>query len=100
MAPIITPCDATFGAVITNINLAALDDASCATLAGRLARRAEIDAALTAWCAERDAFEQAEQLRDAGVPAYVSLRATDFHADPQLVDREFFVELDHVDLGR
>jgi crotonobetainyl-CoA:carnitine CoA-transferase CaiB-like acyl-CoA transferase len=66
----------------------------------RIARRGEIDAALAAWCAERDAFELAERLREAGVPAYAVLRATDFHADPQLAARGFFIELDHPVLGR
>ena len=39
-------------------------------------------------------------LREAGVPAYVPLRARDYHADPQLVAREFFIELDHGGMGR
>ena len=66
----------------------------------RIARRDEIDAALEAWAAEQPCFETAERLRDAGVPAYVPLRATDFHDDPQLADRGFFIELEHAGFGK
>ena len=47
----------------------------------------------------RDAFEAADSLREAGVPAYVPLRATDLQSDPQLAARNFFVELDHEEMG-
>ncbi len=66
----------------------------------RLARRKEIDDIVTSWLAERPCFETADQLRQAGVPAYVPLRATDFHADPQLAAREFFIELEHGGFGK
>jgi crotonobetainyl-CoA:carnitine CoA-transferase CaiB-like acyl-CoA transferase len=68
-------------------------------LRDRLARKAEIEAAVASWCAERDAFAQAEELRAAGVPAYAVLRATDFHNDPQLSARDFFIELEHAAIG-
>jgi len=66
----------------------------------RIARRAELDAILVEWAREQTCFEAAEQLRRAGVPAYVPLRATDFHADPQLAARGFFIELEHAGIGR
>jgi len=66
----------------------------------RIARRAELDAIVGAWCAEQACFEAAERLRRAGVPAYVPLRATDFHADPQLAARKFFIELPHKGFGK
>ncbi|MEE2677363.1 MAG: CoA transferase [Myxococcota bacterium] len=69
-------------------------------LSERLERKAELEALLAAWCAERDAFEAAQRLRDAGVPAYAVLRAGDLATDPQLVAREHFVELDHGAIGR
>lgn len=69
-------------------------------LRDRLRRKQEIEAVLACWCAEREAFAQAEDLRRAGVPAYVPLRATDFHADPQLLARGFFIELDHAVIGK
>ena len=79
--------------------LAALPD-TFAHLEERLAHVDTIERPLAAWCAERDAFEQALALREAGVPAYAVARATDFHDDPQLAARDFFIELDHVELGR
>jgi len=66
----------------------------------RIARRKEIDDALSAWTGEQACFETADRLREAGVPAYVPLRATDFHADAQLDSRGFFVELEHGGFGK
>ena len=60
---------------------------------------ADADGILAAWFADRDGFEAARQLRGAGVPAYMALRPTDFTADPNLVAREFFIELDHGAIG-
>lgn len=56
---------------------------------------ANADEILRGWFAARDGFEAARQLHTAGVPAYVALRASDFYADPNLVAREFFIELNH-----
>jgi len=66
----------------------------------RIARRAELDAVLSDWCQAQSSFDAAKKLLAAGVPAYVPLRATDFHADPQLADRKFFIELEHAGFGR
>ena len=54
---------------------------------------------LTGWFAEQDGFEAAQKLRARGVPAYAALRASDFYADPNLVAREFFIQLDHGAIG-
>ena len=54
---------------------------------------------LICWFETRDCFEAAQELREAGVPAYAALRASDFYADPNLVAREFFIELDHGAIG-
>ncbi len=75
-------------------------EAGLEALAGRIARKDEIEAPLAVWCAEQDAFEAARQLRDAGVPAYAVLRARDLRGDPQLSARGFYVELDHPVIGR
>lgn len=66
----------------------------------RLARCDEIDEALNLWCADQDSFDVANLLREAGVPAYVPMRATDFHADSQLASRGFFIELEHGGFGK
>ena len=60
---------------------------------------ANADDLLEAWFSDRDNFEAASELRAAGVPAYAALRASDFYADPNLVAREFFIELDHGAIG-
>ena len=54
---------------------------------------------LADWCGERGAFEAAETLRRAGVPAYVVLRPSDLYDDPQLANRGFFVTLEHAEMG-
>ena len=80
--------------------LETLGGAELDSLPARLARRDEIDRALASFCVGEDAFALADRLREAGVPAYAVLRATDFHADAQLADRGFFIELDHGGFGR
>ena len=55
---------------------------------------------LSDWAKGQTCFDTAERLREAGVPAYVPLRARDYRSDPQLAAREFFIELDHSGFGR
>ena len=69
------------------------------TVGDRRTELAAADEILAAWLAPRDGFEAARELRDAGVPAYAALRASDFYADPNLVAREFFIELEHGAIG-
>lgn len=69
-------------------------------LSSRIARKVEIELPLAAACREREPFALAKSLRQAGVPAYVVMRATDLHEDPQLLARDFFVDLDHPHIGR
>ncbi len=66
----------------------------------RISRRKEIDDIITSWAAQQDCFEGADQLCQAGAPAYAPLRATDYHANPQLKDRGFFIELPHGGFGK
>lgn len=81
--------------------LAALGGDELDGIDARLARRDEIDAALTEWAAaQASCFEAADRLRESGVPAYVPLRSRDYRSDPQLLAREFFIELDHAGFGR
>ncbi len=69
-------------------------------LAARLARRPELERAVAEAVADEEPFALARRLRGAGAPAYVVARGTDLHEDPQLLDRGFFVELDHPRIGR
>jgi crotonobetainyl-CoA:carnitine CoA-transferase CaiB-like acyl-CoA transferase len=75
------------------------DVAGCEPLAERLARKAEIEKLLAEWCVAQEPFAWARTLREDGVPAYVVMRGTDLHRDPQLAHREFFVRLDHPRIG-
>ncbi len=79
-------------------SLAALDGLD--ELPARQARADEIESRLAIWCASQDRFEAAARLREAGVPAYPVLRATDLRGDPRLAARDFFIELDHPRIGR
>ena len=69
-------------------------------LSERAPRRQEIEDVLRRWAAGRDGPEAAQHLREAGVPAYVVLRASDLRGDAQLAARNFFIELDHPQFGR
>jgi len=66
------------------------DDASLATEAGRRARRADIDAAVATWCAERSADDAMVAMQAAGVAAGVVQNARDLFADPQHRARGFW----------
>ena len=68
-------------------------------LPARIDRRQEIEDIVAAWAVDREGPAAARRLREAGVPAYVALRASDLHADPRLEARGFFVELDHPHMG-
>ena len=60
---------------------------------------ARIDGAITRWCAGRDAFAAAAELRAAGVPAEAVLRPSDLYLDAQLNHRGHFVKLHHAAMG-
>jgi crotonobetainyl-CoA:carnitine CoA-transferase CaiB-like acyl-CoA transferase len=80
--------------------LAALGGDEFDNLSTRLEHRAEIDAALSSFCANEENHSLALRLREAGAPAYASMRATDLHSDQQLIDRNFFIELEHSGFGK
>ena len=56
-------------------------------------------AALAAWLADLEPFAAAERLQRAGVPAYAVMRPSDLYEDAQLRHREFFVTLNHAEMG-
>ena len=78
---------------------AGFEDPRYGTLHTRLAERDAIETSVANACAGTEPFELAARLRRAGVPASVVLRASDLSHDPQLLHREFFVELDHPRIG-
>lgn len=81
--------------------LAAIDaadwqaDPRFATLAGRKAHEAEIEARLTAWTAPRDRDEVAAHLQRHGVRAYPVNSMADLFADPQLQHRGHWRPVHH-----
>ena len=58
-----------------------------------------VNTELAGWLANLDPFAAASRLQRAGVPAYVVMRPSDLHEDPQLRHRGFFVTLDHPEMG-
>lgn len=64
-------------------------DAELATANGRVGRRLEIDAYLTAWTSGRSPREVAAVLQRAGVPAGFMQRTDEYEDDPQFQARDF-----------
>lgn len=78
---------------------ARLDDPAYATLAGRKAAEAAIDAAVGEWVRERDAVEVAEALQAAGVAACPVLTPLMLVQDAHLAARENFPTTVHPEAG-
>src|SRR5579884_1198706 len=75
------------------------DDPRYATLAGRRAHLAELDALVSAWTREHDARDVMETLQAAGVPAGVVASGEDLYHDPHLRARNFVAAVPHPTLG-
>ncbi len=73
--------------------------ASDATLAGRLAARASVDARVAAWTRTRSAEDVAETLQAAGVSAMPVMHGDDLRADPHLAARGGIVTVEHPVIG-
>ena len=74
-------------------------DARFEKLAARFENRDQIEAALRDFCAGKPPFAFAANLRKAGVPAAVVMRASDLQEDPQLLHRNHFHMLQHKVMG-
>jgi crotonobetainyl-CoA:carnitine CoA-transferase CaiB-like acyl-CoA transferase len=85
-------------AVITRPDLGA--DPELATVAGRLHRTGDIDAAVAAWAAGLENAPAARVLQQAGIPAAPVLSGQDLHDDQQLAALGFFIDVDHPEAGR
>ena len=88
-----------WGALCAIAPLEAFAAARYRELRARQAEREPIEASLATWCAGADAFDHADRLRVAGVPAYAVMRPSDLATDPQLAHRGFFVTVDHSVMG-
>ncbi len=77
-----------------------IDKAGFATMEGRLRHQDPLDDAITEFTINRDKHELMVQLQQAGVPAGAVMTAPEFMADPQVVERDYFIELggDHIEV--
>ena len=64
-------------------------------LQGHRDRRADVEAAVTAWTRDRDGGAVEAMLQEAGVPAHVAHDMPGLFADPQLRARGHFIEIAH-----
>ncbi|MGE0860281.1 MAG: CoA transferase [Gammaproteobacteria bacterium] len=76
-----------------------LTRADLATLGGRQAARAELEAGIEAWTVTRDIDEIERLLVSVGVPTHRVATSADLGADPQLAARGHFVPVPHAELG-
>lgn len=72
-----------------------LDVDALVGLESRRAARAEVDRAISAWCATQPARGVEQLLQQLGIPAHVAASSEDFCADPQLGHRGHLVRLPH-----
>ena len=75
-------------------------DARFRTMNDRLRYRRELNAVISRWTQEQDAFEMMNRLQQVGVPAGVVQTGEDLNNDPQLKTRGFIVEVNNTRLGR
>ena len=74
-------------------------DARFANLAARKENEATLEEIVTAWTQERTADEATQALQNAGIPAYPTLDAIDMVNSPHVGARDYFVELEHPEVG-
>jgi benzylsuccinate CoA-transferase BbsF subunit len=76
------------------------DDKRFATLTSRLNNKPALDGLIEGWTKNHTAEEVMALLQNQGVAAGVAQSAADLARDPQLKERDFFIELDHPEMGR
>jgi crotonobetainyl-CoA:carnitine CoA-transferase CaiB-like acyl-CoA transferase len=77
-----------------------LTDTQFTTRAARLTHQNELDDIIAAWTKDQEKFALEAALQIAGVPATAVRTMKELAADPQLVHRQHFVELDHPKFGK
>jgi crotonobetainyl-CoA:carnitine CoA-transferase CaiB-like acyl-CoA transferase len=75
-------------------------DARLESAAKRIEHRDEIDRAVARWTRKREAAEIERLLQSRGIPAHEVQSSRECYADPQLLHRGHFVELDHPVYGK
>jgi crotonobetainyl-CoA:carnitine CoA-transferase CaiB-like acyl-CoA transferase len=71
-----------------------------ATVTQRKGNRKELDELMTEWMTQHTAEEVVSLLKEAGISSGVVQNAGDLSRDPQLMARNFFVQLEHPVLGK
>ncbi len=75
-------------------------DARFASLSARKENELALEETVTAWTQERTADEVTERLQQAHIPAYPALDAIDMINSPHVGSRDYFVELEHPEVGK
>jgi crotonobetainyl-CoA:carnitine CoA-transferase CaiB-like acyl-CoA transferase len=70
-----------------------------ATLAARKENEDAVEDIVTEWTQQWSPEEATQKLQHGGIPAYPSLNGRDLLANPQAEARNFFVELEHGEVG-
>lgn len=92
--------DEQFGVLAGALGESALAcDPRFATLWARRVHEEELDRLLARWTALQDAGDAVAALRRAGVPCEQVAAMDDVFASPALIERGFFTELDHAEVG-
>jgi benzylsuccinate CoA-transferase BbsF subunit len=71
-----------------------------ATVTQRKGNRKELDELMTEWMTQHTAEEVVSLLKEAGISSGVVQNAEDLSRDPQLMARNFFVQLEHPVFGK
>ena len=74
-------------------------DPQFANAPSRLAHQDELDARISQWTQGQDAFDLAQQLQSAGVPAAPVMRGPDLLQDPHYKERNTFITINHPQTG-
>ncbi|MGH7933171.1 MAG: CaiB/BaiF CoA transferase family protein [Candidatus Binataceae bacterium] len=97
---IVAANDADWKRLANVIDAGFADDAKFATFAARKHNEDELDAIIAQWCSTRKADEVARMLQEAGVAAAVVADNRYLsEEDPQLKERDYFVYLEHPEVG-
>lgn len=97
---IAVPNDEVFARLCTAMGRPELpDDPRYAAVVERYDHRGDLDAAISAWTAGRDARELMVQLQQAGVPAAELTHQEELTENPQLAGRGFFQQITHPAAG-
>jgi len=70
------------------------------TLAGRKANEDALEAVVSQWTADKTPKEVTTALQARNIPAFPCMTNKDLATDPHLLGRDFFVELEHPEVGK